>query len=140
MLAHRHRVRDDSARLCSIPPTPSEAMTLTNDEPTAPPADTGGSVDPGRQPIDDVQAYLDTLPDHAREGLRTLGELLVGVTHRPLRAETADRFTARTLGVFIAAELIDEEREVDPVSRSTTATALAEWITFHANVVEVGPG
>lgn len=115
-------------------------MTLTNDESISPPADTVGGAGPGRQPIDDVGAFLDTLPEHAREGLRALGELLVGVTRRPLRAETADRFTARVLGVTNAAQLIDEERELDPVSRLTTAVALAEWITAHVNVIEVGPG
>ncbi len=115
-------------------------MTLTNDEPISPPADPVGGAGSGRQPIDDVEAYLDTLPDHTREGLRALGELLVGVTHRPLRAETADRFTARVLGVTNAAQLVDEERELDPVSRLTAAVALAEWITAHSNVIEVGPG
>lgn len=115
-------------------------MTFTNDEPITPPADTVGDAGVRRQPIDDVEAYLDTLPDHAREGLRALGELLVGVTQRPDRAETADRFTARALGVTNAGQLIDEERELDPVSRLTTAIALAEWITSHAGVIEVGPG
>jgi hypothetical protein len=86
-------------------------MTLTNDEPITPPADTVGDAGPGRQPIDDVEAYLDTLPDHARIGLRALRELLV-----------------------------DEDRDLEPVSRLTTAVALAEWITSHANVIEVGPG
>lgn len=118
----------------------NDAMTLTNDEPTPPPADTVGGAGPGRQPIDDVGAYLDTLPNDARVGLRALGELLVGVTQRPLRAETADRFTARALGVTNAGQLIDEERELDSVARLTTAVALAEWITSHAGVIEVGPG
>jgi cell division protease FtsH len=117
-----------------------EAMTLTENEPIVPSADTVGDADPCRQPIDDVGAYLDSLPDAARVGLRALGELLVGVTQRPPRAETADLFTARTLGVINAGQLIDEERELDPVSRLTTAVALTEWITCHANVIEVGPG
>jgi cell division protease FtsH len=118
----------------------NEAMALTNDEAISPPADTVGGAGLRHQPIDDVGAYLDSLPNDARVGLRALGELLVGVTQRPLRAETADRFTARALGVVNVGHLIDEERELDPVSRLTTAVALAEWITSHANVIEVGPG
>jgi hypothetical protein len=114
-------------------------MTLTNDEPITPPADTVGDAGPGRQPIDDAEAYLDTLPDHARIGLRAMGELLVGVTQRP-PAETADQFTARALGVATVGQLVDEDRDLEPVSRLTTAVALAEWITSHANVIEVGPG
>jgi cell division protease FtsH len=119
---------------------PPEAMTVTNDEQTSPPADTVGGADPGRHPITDVGAYLDSLPEDARAGLRALGDLLVGVTQRPPRAETADRFTARCLGVATVGQLVDEERELDPVSRLTTAVALAEWITSHVNVTEVGPG
>ena len=115
-------------------------MTLTNDEPITPPADTVGGAGLGRQPIDDVGAYLDSLPHDARLGLRTLGELLVGVTQHAPRAETADRFTARALGVTNAGQLVDEERELDPVSRLTTAVALTEWMTTHAGVIEVGPG
>ncbi|ULN47856.1 hypothetical protein MI170_00230 [Mycolicibacterium goodii] len=52
-----------------------------------------------RRPITDVGAYLNGLPEDARAGLRALGELLVGVTQRPAGAESADRFTARCLGV-----------------------------------------
>ncbi|MEU0498591.1 ATP-binding protein [Mycobacterium sp. NPDC006124] len=115
-------------------------MTITGNESITPPADKVGGAGLRRQPVDDVEAYLDSLPDHARLGLRALGELLVGVTHRPLRAETADRFTARALGVAHAGQLIDEERELDPVSRLTTALALAEWITSHVGVIEVGAG
>lgn len=116
-------------------------MTLTENEPIAPPAaDTVGEAGPGRQPIDDVGAYLDSLPDAARVGLRALGELLVGVTRRPPRAETATRFTARCLGVADGGQLLDEDRDLDPVSRLTTAIALGEWINTHAAVIEVGPG
>ncbi|OPX11787.1 ATP-binding protein [Mycobacterium sp. AT1] len=115
-------------------------MALTENEPTASPADLPSGRGPRRQPIGDVEAYLDSLPDDTRVGLRALGELLVGVTQRPPRAETADRFTARSLGVPNAGALLDEERELDPVSRLTTALALAEWITAHTNVIEVGPG
>jgi hypothetical protein len=115
-------------------------MTLTGNEPIAPPADVPSGRGPRHQPITDLGAYLDGLPDDARVGLRALGELLVGVTHRPQQAESADRFTARCLGVTDAGELLDEDRDLNPVSRVTTAVALAEWITAHANVIEVGPG
>jgi hypothetical protein len=115
-------------------------MTLTENQPINPPADTVGGADLRRRPIEDVGAYLDSLPHDARLGLRTLGELLVGVTQQAPRAETADRFTARALSVTNAGQLIDEERELDPVSRLTTALALAEWMTTHADVIEVGPG
>lgn len=91
---------------------PYEAMTLTENEPINPPADTVGGADLRRRPIDDVGAYLDSLPHDARLGLRTLGELLVGVTQQAPRAETADRFTARALGVTNAGQLIHEEREL----------------------------
>nr|WP_260758598.1 ATP-binding protein [Mycobacterium sp. SMC-8] len=91
-------------------------------------------------PITDVGDYLNQLPEDARAGLRALGELLVGVTHRPAGAESADRFTARCLGVADAGLLVDEDRELNPVSRLTTAVALAELITAHSEVVEFGPG
>lgn len=115
-------------------------MTLTDNEPTAPPADALGGAGLCRQPISDVGAYLDDLPEDARSGLLALGELLVGVAERPERSETADRFTARCLGVTDAGHLLDEDRDLNPVSRLTTAVALAEWISTHADVVEVGPG
>jgi hypothetical protein len=115
-------------------------MTLTDNESSVPPAEAGGGGGPRRQPIADVGAYLDGLPDDVRSGLRALGELLVGVTRRPQRAETADRFTARCLGVTDAGQLLVEDRDLNPVSRLTTAVALAEWITTHGDVVEVGPG
>lgn len=130
-------------RICTtllIQPTPPEAMTLTdNAEPTTPAHGmTGRSA--LRVPITDVGAYLNELPEDTRAGLRALGELLVGVTHRPARAESADRFTARCLGVADGGLLVDEERELNPVSRLTTALALAEWITAYADAVEIGPG
>lgn len=115
-------------------------MTLTDNEPTAPPADALGGAGLCRQPIRDVGAYLDDLPEDARSGLLALGELLVGVAERPEPSETADRFTARCLGVTDAGHLLDEDRDLNPVSRLTTAVALAEWISTHADVVEVGPG
>ncbi len=115
-------------------------MTLTDNEQITPSADDAGGTGLRGRPINDVEAYLDTLPEDARTGLRALGELLVGVTQRPSRSEDADRFTARCLGVSDVAQLIDEDRELDPVSGLTTAVALAEWMTTHATVIEVGPG
>lgn len=115
-------------------------MTLTDHPATGAPTDAPSGRGPRRLPITDVGAYLDELPDDTRAGLRALGELLVGVTQRPPRAESADRFTARCLGVPDAGQLLDEDRDLDPVSRVTTAVALAEWITTHAEAVEVGPG
>jgi hypothetical protein len=64
---------------------------------------------------------------------------LVGIAERD-SAETADRFTARCLGVADCGHLLDEERELNPVSRLTTAVALAEWIDEHAHACEIGPG
>lgn len=115
-------------------------MTFTDDELTVRAADALGGAGSCRQPISDVGAYLDGLPEDARSGLRALGELLIGVTQRPERAETADQFTARCLGVTDAGHLLDEDRDLNPVSRLTTAVALAEWITEHADAAEVGPG
>lgn len=114
-------------------------MTLTDCSPSAKPA-SGFGDDAHRQPISDVGAYLDELPPDARVGLQALGELLVGATLRPAGVESATRFTARCLGVADVGQLINEDRELDPVSRLTTAVALAEWITTYAEVVEVGPG
>lgn len=115
-------------------------MTVTeNATPTAPvDATAEHGTDP--RPITDVGAYLNELPDDARAGLRALGELLVGVTQRPARAESADRFTARCLGAVDGDLLVDEDRDLNPVSRLTTPVALAEWITAHAEVVQIGPG
>lgn len=115
-------------------------MTITDNEPTVPLADTVGSAGLRRTPIDDVGAYLDNLPDGARVSLRALGELLVGMTQRPALAETADRFTTRCHGVTDVGQLLDEDRDLDAVSRLTTAMALAEWITAHTSVIEIGPG
>lgn len=115
-------------------------MTLTENAAPQTPAHVMTGRGARRFPITDVGAYLDELPDDTRTGLRALGELLVGVTHRPARAESADRFTARCLGVPDAGHLVDEDRDLNPVSRLTTAVALTEWITAHADAVEIGPG
>lgn len=115
-------------------------MTLTEKAVPTTPAHVMTGRGARRFPISDVGAYLDELPDDTRTGLRALGELLVGVTQRPARAESADRFTARCLGVPDAGHLVNEDRDLNPVSRLTTAVALAEWITAHADAVEFGPG
>ncbi|BBW99540.1 cell division protein [Mycolicibacterium moriokaense] len=115
-------------------------MTLTDDQLTEPTADTFDGVESRRRLITDVGAYLDDLPHDVRPGLRALGELLVGVAAQPERGESAERFTARCLGVADAGQLIDEDRPLHPVSRLTTAVALAEWIAMYDDVVEVGPG
>lgn len=114
-------------------------MTVSDDAATAPAA-TGADSAAHRQPISDVGAYLDELPVEMRTTLRALGELLVGVAHRAPRAESARRFTARCLGVADVGQLLDEDRDLDSVSRLTTAVALAEWITTHGEGVEVGSG
>ncbi|MBS1696756.1 MAG: ATP-binding protein [Actinobacteria bacterium] len=113
-------------------------MTLTDYELTDPPTHAAGGAGVRRH-ITDVAAYFDALDGDVRSGLRALGELLVGVAERPERAETAGRFTTRCLGVADRAHLLDEDRELNPMSRLTTAVALAEWIDAHADKVEVGP-
>lgn len=115
-------------------------MTLTDNQGTDPPVAARDGSGPRHKAITDVGAYLDGLDPDLRSGLRALGELLIGVTERPERAETAGQFTARCLGAAKAGHLLDEDRELNPVSRLTTAVALAEWITTHADRVEVGPG
>lgn len=114
-------------------------MTLTDEELMDPAGGTGGA-EPCRRPITDVVAYLDGLDTEVRPGLRALGELLVGVAERPERAETADRFTSRCLGVADSSRLVDEDRDLNPVSRLTTAVALAEWIATYEQSCEIGPG
>ncbi|MDX1873303.1 ATP-binding protein [Mycolicibacterium sp. 120266] len=114
-------------------------MTLTDDELSDPTAGMTGRADAHRRPITDVSAWLDGLEGGVRPALRALGELLIGVTERE-GAETADGFTARCLGVADCGHLLDEERPLNPVSRLTTAVALAEWINEHADGCEIGPG
>lgn len=117
----------------------SNAMTLTDDALTDPTAGMTGGADAHRRPITDVTTWLDGLEGGVRPALRALGELLIGVADRD-GAETADRFTARCLGVADCGHLLDEERPLNPVSRLTTAVALAEWINEHAHICEIGPG
>ncbi|CAM2840679.1 cell division protein [Mycobacterium intermedium] len=114
-------------------------MTLTNDELADLTAELTGGDDAHRQPISDIGAWLDGLDYGVRPALRALGELLVGVAERE-SAETAERFTARCLGVPDCGHLVDEERQLNPVSRLTVALALAEWMDEHALDCEVGPG
>jgi cell division protease FtsH len=123
---------------CPVP-NDHNAMTLTDDELTDPTAELTGGDDVHRRPITDVNAWLDGLDSDVRPALRALGELLVGVAERET-AESADKFTARCLGVPDSGHLIDEERELNPVSRLTVALAVAEWIVEHADVCEIGPG
>lgn len=128
-------------RVCTaaLSPNNHDAMTLTDDEQTDPSAGLIGVTDTQRHPITDVAAWLDGLDGGVRPALHALGELLAGVAERD-RAETAERFTARCLGVPDSGYLLDEERPLNPVSRLTTAMALAEWIDAHAHGCEVGPG
>ncbi|OBK89534.1 ATP-binding protein [Mycolicibacter sinensis] len=93
-----------------------------------------------RQPITDVTGWLDDLPSPADRALRALGELLVGVADRPPKNENAERFTTRCLGVRGYGAVIDEDRELNGVTRVTVALAVAELIDEHADVVELGPG
>ncbi|CPR69485.1 AAA family ATPase [Mycobacteroides abscessus] len=94
------------------------------------------NISNGTRPITDVAAWLATHGEH--DALRALGELLLGVTSAEVRAESADRFTLRHLGVTSSTELIDEEIALNAVTRVTAALALAELIAAHS--AEVGPG
>ncbi|WP_029113627.1 ATP-binding protein [Mycobacterium sp. URHB0044] len=113
-------------------------MTLINDDSTDLSAEPTGGAD-ARLPIADVDEWLDNLDRGVQPALRALGELLIGVAERQT-AETAERFTARCLGVTDCGHLLDEQRPLNPVSRLTTAMALAEWIDEHGSVCEIGPG
>ena len=128
-------------RFWTTAPSPNHhnTMTLTDDEMTDVPSDPPSGRGVRRRPITDVNAWLDELDGDVRSTLRALGELLVGVAEHDT-AETADRFTARSLGVADCGHLIDEERDLNPVSRLTVALALAEWIDEHAHVCQIGPG
>jgi hypothetical protein len=117
----------------------NKAMTLTRDHLTELTAGSTGGGAAHRRVIDDVGDWLDGLDYGVRPTLRALGELLVGVAERET-AENAERFTARCLGVPDCGYLLDEARNLNPVSRLTVALALAEWIEEHAAVCEVGPG
>ncbi|BBX38016.1 hypothetical protein MMAG44476_38120 [Mycolicibacterium mageritense DSM 44476 = CIP 104973] len=86
-------------------------------------------------PITDIGGWLAAHGEHT--ALRALGELLLGVTADSHRAETAERFTARHLGVP-PTDLVDEECELNAVTRVTAALALAEMIAAHD--AEVGSG
>lgn len=114
-------------------------MTLTDNDTTGPPADPPDGRRVERQPITDVNAWLDDLDIDVRPTLRALGELLVGVGDRD-RGETDDRFTTRCLGASDHRLLLAEERPLNPVSRLTVALALAEWIARHAQECRIGPG
>ncbi|MGV0741700.1 AAA family ATPase [Mycolicibacterium sp. XJ870] len=114
-------------------------MTLTDTDMTATTAGRTGGVDAHRNPITDLTGWLDGLDGGVRPALRALGELLVGVAESE-SGETAERFTARCLGVADCGHLLDEERPLNPVSRLTIAVALAQWIDEYADDCEIGPG
>ncbi|WP_425003067.1 AAA family ATPase [Mycolicibacterium sp. S3B2] len=114
-------------------------MTMSDENAATPLAAPNGD-DAHREPISDIGAYLDTLTPGVRAGLHALGELLVGVAQKAPRAESSGRFTARCLGVTGVGHLINEDRDLEPVPRLTTAVALAEWITTYGDVIEIGPG
>lgn len=114
-------------------------MSLTENEIADLTAGLTDGDDAHRRPITDVSQWLDGLDTDVRPALRALGELLVGVSEHE-SAETADRFTARCLGVPDTGHLVDEELALNPVSQLTAALALAEWIEEHADVCEIGPG
>lgn len=127
---------------CPFPEMTNEAMNQTDDALTDVTAEHAGGANAHRRPITDVNAWLEGLEHGVRPALRALGELLVGATERDTaeRAESAEQFTARCLGVADCGHLLDEERALNPVSRLTFALALAEWIEEHTPVCEVGPG
>lgn len=114
-------------------------MTLTDNDATGPPTNPPDGRAVERQPITDVNSWLDDLDIDVRPTLRALGELLVGVGERD-RGETDDRFTARCLGAGDHRMLLAEERPLNPVSRLTVALALAEWIDQHSHECSIGPG
>lgn len=117
-------------------------MNLTDDELTDLTAELTGGAEAHRRPITDVNAWLDGLDSGVRPALRALGELLVGVadSQSTTRPESAERFTARCLGVAGCGHLLAEERDLNPVSRVTVAVALAEWIDQYTGVCEIGSG
>lgn len=124
---------------CSPTDNHHKAMTLTDDQLTDLTAGMPGGGAAHRRAIDDVGVWLEGLDYGVRPALRALGELLVGVAERE-SAESAERFTARCLGVPDCGYLLDEQRDLNPVSRFTVALALAEWIDEHEDGCEVGPG
>ncbi|MDD4868171.1 MAG: ATP-binding protein [Mycobacterium sp.] len=113
-------------------------MNLTNNDPTAAAAHGDPS---GRAPITNVTEWLANLDNDMRPTLRALGELLLGVSAQTStsRPERADTFTARCLGVANTAQLLEEQRDLNSVSRLTFALALAEWIDKHSHLCQIGP-
>lgn len=92
-----------------------------------------------RRNITDVEAWFDDQDPPVRWVLRALGELFGGVAAGE-KSETAQRFTARCLGVSTFSHLVDEVRPLEPVARTTAALALGEWMQIHAARIEIGPG
>ncbi|ULP48007.1 AAA family ATPase [Mycolicibacter virginiensis] len=92
-----------------------------------------------RTPITDIEAWLASKAPITESTLRALGELLIGVVDSG-RSESAERFTARHLGLENLGDVLDEERDLTTTSRLTVALALAESIVEHQGMVEIGPG
>ncbi|MCA2245868.1 ATP-binding protein [Mycobacterium sp. WUMAC-067] len=118
-------------------------MNLTDDELTDLSAElTGGAEVHRRRPITDVEGWLQSLDRSVLASLRGLGALLVGVAEHDNISppEGAERFTTRCLGVVGRGHLVEEERDLSPVSRFTVALALAEWIDEYAHDCEIGSG
>jgi len=96
---------------------------------------TDSTADPSLPGLAEWFAGIDPV---ARTALRALGALL-SASATAERAETADRFAERCLGVVDCGQLLEEERELSPVGRLTFPLALAEWIGQYPQC-EVGPG
>lgn len=56
------------------------------------------------------------------------------------RPESAEPFTARCLGLVHCGHLLDEERDLNPVSRFTSRWRWPNGSREHSNVCEIGPG
>jgi cell division protease FtsH len=129
-------------RVCTTAhfPTNLNTMTLTDDELTGPAPLRAGAADARRDAITDVSAWLAALDYGVRPALLALGELLVGVAVQDTGLDTAEKFTARCLGVADCALLVDEQLQLNAVARLTIAVALAEWVDEHGDRCEIGPG
>lgn len=87
--------------------------------------------------ISDLDTWFETLPLEGARTLRLLGELLAGTAKAAQKAEQAEHFTARSLGVVNLGGVVDEESELTAVAALTTSMAIEELIAEHR--VEVGP-
>ncbi len=94
--------------------------------------------DPDATPaISHLDSWFDALPPDGARTLRLLGELLAGTAKAGRKAEQAEHFTARGLGVANLSRVVDEEVELTSVAALTSSLALAELIEKHD--AEVGP-